>query len=244
MRARLEELVQRWFPGMGFRPLYLTAFATWAMVLYHHHAGGSEAPRWFLDGSAELLGIGDAAFHEHLWSHALAVVLLMLAPLLLCFVMERWTPIDLGCGIRGAGREILVVLVLWGAMIPLVWAVHDTESFASTYPRLRAAKHSAELYFLYEGFYLVKWTAWEFFFRGFLLFGLGKDFLNRSVLVSTIPFTLMHYGKPELEMASAMIAGLVLCYIALKSKSIWPGVLLHWLVASTMDFFAAHWWRG
>jgi membrane protease YdiL (CAAX protease family) len=89
----------------------------------------------------------------------------------------------------------------------------------------------------------VKWIAWEFFFRGFMLFGFGKDFLQRAVLVSTIPFVLMHYGKPELEMASALIAGLVLCFIALRSKSIWPGVLLHWLVAATMDFFAAQWWR-
>ena len=41
-----------------------------------------------------------------------------------------------------------------------------------------------------------------------------------------------------------MIAGLVLCFISLKSRSVWPGVLLHWLVASTMDFFACDWWRS
>ena len=35
----------------------------------------------------------------------------------------------------------------------------------------------------------------------------------------------------------------LLCFIALRSKSIWPGVLLHWLVASTMDFMASSWWR-
>lgn len=243
MRDRLDDLVQRLFPGMGLRPLWLTVVATLGMVLYYHHGGGPDAPRWFLDGSAELFGIPHRAFHEHLWAHGAAVVLLMIIPLVLSYWLEGWTPIDLGFGMRGAGKETLVVLVLWAAMIPIVWAVHDTGSFASTYPRFAPAKHSMELYLLYEGFYLVKWVAWEFFFRGFMLFGFGKDFFQRSVLISTIPFVLMHFGKPEAEVFGSLVAGLVLCFIAQKSKSIWPGVLLHWLVASTMDFFAAEWWR-
>jgi membrane protease YdiL (CAAX protease family) len=239
----LESAVARLFPGMGLRPLWLTALATWAMVLYHHHGGGSDAPGWFLERSRELFDVDDAVFHQHLWAHTSAVVLLMVVPLLACFAIEGWTPRDLGFRVRGAGLEVLVALGMWAVMIPVIWLVHDTPSFAATYPRLPSARHSMELYFLYEGLYLVKWIAWEFFFRGFMLFGFGKDFLQRSVLISTIPFTLMHYGKPELEMASALLAGLVLCFIALRSKSIWPGVLLHWLVASTMDFFAAEWWR-
>lgn len=243
MRAWLEQIVDRLFPGMGWRPLYMTAAATWLMVLYHHHGGQYDAPAWFIEGATELLDLRLVEFHQHLWAHASAVVLLMLAPLLLCWLGEGWSPRDLGFRVRDAGPELLVVLGLWAVMVPLVWLVHDTAAFDRVYPRLDAAEHSAKLYFLFEGFYLVKWIAWEFFFRGFLLFGLGKDFLRRSVLVSTIPFTLMHYGKPELEMASAMIAGVVLCFIALRSRSIWPGVLLHWLVASTMDFFAASWWR-
>lgn len=239
----LDELVRRIFPSMGVRPLWLAALATWAMVLYHHHGGRDQAPGWFTERTRAIFDVDSVAFHGHLWSHASAVVLLMIVPLILCFAIEGWTPRDLGFRIRGAGTETAVVLALWLAMIPIVWLVHDTPSFAAMYPRLPEARRSMELYFLYEGLYLVKWIAWEFFFRGFMLFGFGRDMLQRSVLISTIPFTLMHYGKPELEMASALIAGLVLCFIALRSRSIWPGVLLHWLVASTMDFFASEWWR-
>lgn len=244
MRALVESWIDRLLPGMGLRPLWLTALATIAMVLYEYHGGGAHMPEWFLRASMDLFDVPHRAFHAHLWSHASAVVLLMLVPLAACFVIEGWTPRDLGFRLRGAGKETLVVLVLWAAMIPIVWLVHDTPSFASTYPRFRPAAHDVRLYLLYEGFYFVKWVAWEFFFRGFMLFGFGKDFLHRSVLVSTIPFTIMHFGKPELETMGALIAGLVLCYIALRSKSIWPGVLLHWLVASTMDFFASDFWRA
>lgn len=243
MRERLEDIADRLFPGMGLRPLWLTALATLALTAYHYHGGGSEAPALFVERSTALFGVAHRSFHEHLWAHTSAVVLLMLAPLALCFWIEGWTPRDLGFRLRGTGRETLVVLGMWAAMIPIVWLVHDTQAFAAMYPRFAPAEHDVRLYLLYEGLYLVKWIAWEFFFRGFLLFGLGKDFLHRAVLVSTIPFVIMHFGKPEAETVGALFAGLVLCYLALKSKSIWPGVLLHWLVASTMDLFASQWWR-
>lgn len=243
MRRQIEMLVDRLFPGMGWRPLYLCATATWLMVLYHHHGGTGEAPMWWIDTLTDVSGLDNVQFHQHLWAHSAAVLLLMVAPLLICWLGEGWTPRDLGFRVKGALPEIAVVLGLWVAMVPLVYLVHDNRAFAAVYPRLDAADTSMELYFLFEGFYLVKWIAWEFFFRGFMLFAFQKDFMRRSVLISTIPFALMHYGKPELEMASAVIAGLVLCFISLRSRSIWPGVLLHWLVASTMDFFASSWWR-
>src|SRR5690606_25832401 len=243
LRARLETLVGQLFPGMGLRPLWLTCVASLALTAYHYHGGGPSAPQWFVDFCAELLDIPHRRFHEHLWSHTTAVVLLMIAPLIACFALEGWTPRDLGFRIRGTGRETLIVLGLWVVMLPLVWLVHDTPSFAATYPRFPPAEHDARLFALYEGFYLVKWIAWEFFFRGFMLFGFGKDFLHRAVLVSTIPFVIMHFGKPEAETLGALVAGLVLCFLALRSKSIWPGVLLHWLVAGTIDFFASYWRR-
>ncbi|MBZ0120361.1 MAG: CPBP family intramembrane metalloprotease [Sandaracinaceae bacterium] len=243
MRATLERVVDRLFPGMGLRPLYLSALATWAMVLYFHHSGEGTVPAWFLALTQSTFRIEDRVFHDHLWSHALAVVLLLVVPLGVCWLAEGWGPRELGFRVRGALPEVAIVLGLWLAMIPIVYVIHDRPTFAAIYPRLPAAEHDAQLFLLYEGLYLVKWIAWEFFFRGFMLFGLGRDFLSRSVLVSSIPFALMHYGKPEIEMASAFLAGLVLCFVALRGKSIWPGVLLHWLVAATLDFFASEWWR-
>jgi membrane protease YdiL (CAAX protease family) len=62
---------------------------------------------------------------------------------------------------------------------------------------------------------------------------------SRAVIVSTIPFVIMHFGKPQPEVYGSLAAGFILCWLALRSNSIWPGVLLHWLVATSMDVFAA-----
>ena len=121
--------------------------------------------------------------------------------------------------------------------------MRTSASSAPRTPRLPEARADAGLFALYQALYLIKWTAWEFFFRGFLLFGFKRDLGSVAVLLSTVPFALMHVGKPEAEMASAVVGGLVLCWIALRSKSIWPGVVIHSLVATTMDFFASTWWQ-
>ena len=242
MTKRGEGLLDRVFPGMGWRPLWLTVLSAGCLIVYWHHGSRRAMPGWFVEASTRFWDIDVLRFHEHGWSHLTAVAVLMLVPLVACRI-GGIRPLELGLGIRGAKRELLLVLALWAAFLPVVWYMSGTEAFLRTYPRLPEARTDLALFLTYEGFYLVKWIAWEFFFRGFMLFGFAKDLGSRAVLVSTIPFVLMHFGKPEAEVVASIAAGFILCWIALRSKSIWPGVLLHWLVATSMDFFASTWWR-
>jgi membrane protease YdiL (CAAX protease family) len=53
----------------------------------------------------------------------------------------------------------------------------------------------------------------------------------------------MHYAKPPVEMMAAILAGFILCGIAMRSRSILPGVVLHWLVQMSIDFANCTWWR-
>lgn len=242
MAEKRTSALERVFPGMGFRPLWLTLVSALCLIVYWHHGSRSACPEWFVERSRAFWGIEPLRFHEHGWSHLTAVAVLMVVPLVVTAI-ARISPLELGLSIRGAKRELLLVLGLWAAFLPVVWYMSGTASFQRMYPRLPEAETDAALFLTYEAFYFVKWVAWEFFFRGFMLFGFKRDLGTRAVLVSTIPFVLMHFGKPEPEVFASLAAGFILCWIALRSKSIWPGVLLHWLVATSMDFFASTWWR-
>jgi membrane protease YdiL (CAAX protease family) len=44
-------------------------------------------------------------------------------------------------------------------------------------------------------------VAWEFLFRGYMLFGLERSIGKNAIFVQTIPFVLLHLGKPFLETA-------------------------------------------
>jgi uncharacterized protein len=91
--------------------------------------------------------------------------------------------------------------------------------------------------------YLLQFIAIEFFFRGFMLHGNKNRFGFYSILVMTIPYCMIHFGKPLPETIGAIIAGLILGMLSLKSNSIWLGIAIHFSVAITMDFCAI-WQKG
>ncbi|MFT7520016.1 MAG: membrane protease YdiL (CAAX protease family) [Kiritimatiellia bacterium] len=241
MRQKLDRLVDRAFPGMGIRPVYLTVISTWLMVLYWYWSRSSRVPNWFIGTMVDWTGIHNTGFHKHLWSHLVCFVLLALTPAIFVWFTDRMTFRELGLGFRKSGREFLIVAVLFLAFVPVIYYLSTTAGFQRTYPRLKSTETDMVLFAVFHLAYLLKWASWEFFFRGFMLFSFKKDFGTRAVLISTIPFTLMHYGKPDLETMSAVLAGFILCWLALKGKSIWPGVAIHAAVAATMELFATTW---
>jgi len=232
---------------MGIRPVYLTVIATALMILYWYLSKSSYMPDWFLELSREWTGVGGKAFHARLWSHLTCLVLLAIVPTVLTGITDRMSLGELGLGVRNAGREFIIVTVLYVLFVPFVLYFSTWPGFQKTYPRIHLASTSVQVFVLFHLLYLIKWAAWEYFFRGWMLFAFKRDFGTRSVLISTIPFALMHYGKPQIETLSAIAAGFILCWLALKGRSIWPGVLIHAAVSTTMEMFAARWfweWIG
>lgn len=109
----------------------------------------------------------------------------------------------------------------------------------SVYPLDRAAMDSAGAFIRLEAargvcFY----TAWEFFFRGFILFSLRTRIGDRrAVLAQTIPSCLWHIGLPSGELLAAIPAGIVFGALALRTRSvIWP-FLLHLGIGVFLDLW-------
>jgi membrane protease YdiL (CAAX protease family) len=51
---------------------------------------------------------------------------------------------------------------------------------------------------------------------------------------------MIHYGKPYLEAHGAIVAGVVLGSLALRTRSIYGGFLLHISVAAGMDLLSLY----
>src|SRR5690606_8230997 len=78
----------------------------------------------------------------------------------------------------------------------------------------------------------------EFFFRGFMLKALAPRLGSSAIFVMVVPYCMIHFGKAMPETLGAIVAGLVLGTLAMRTRSIWGGVLLHIAVALTMDLLA------
>ncbi len=128
------------------------------------------------------------------------------------------------------------ILVLFLLVLPVFIFGARRAEFKSYYPFYPEARTNIWIFFYYA-FILraVYMLVWEFFFRGYITFGLFPAFGYWTILIQTIPFGIMHIGKPMLEVYGSFITGAVLGYVAIKSKSFVPCFILHWLSAVVFD---------
>ncbi len=237
-----KRLVARLFPGLEFRETFITLSGCFLLVLFLYHGRASHFAHHLPD-LAGSLSPGQAAMGGYVYSHMVSFVLLFLIPLGLITLVFRENPQQWGLQFTGSRKEFLIVVGMYLAFVPVLVWISSSAGFQSKYPKLKIIKDNAQLFFLYQGFYLVKWLAWEFFFRGYLLFGFARKYGHAAILFTTMPFVVVHLGKPQGEIFGAIAAGFILGRLALSGKSIFPGVWLHFMVAGTMDFLTCTFWK-
>jgi membrane protease YdiL (CAAX protease family) len=159
--------------------------------------------------------------------------LILPAAVVLCMPGERLR--DYGWSVRGFTRHIGLYLGLYLAVLPLVVYMSTTKDFQRIYPFYKLANRSAFDFWAWEAMYAAQFLSLEFFFRGFMLHGTKRSLGVHAIWVMVIPYCMIHYGKTFAETKGAIVAGLVLGTIALRTKSIWGGVFVHVAVALTMD---------
>ncbi|MBN1161159.1 MAG: CPBP family intramembrane metalloprotease [Dehalococcoidales bacterium] len=142
-------------------------------------------------------------------------------PILVIIIILRKNPLDFGLR-RGSPR-------IWGIHVIVICAIAAAILYASSFSTELQAYYQKADFSLLNYFLLncVSLSAQEFMYRGFLLFGLMEKLKEGSILLQTIPFVLMHLGKPELETVSTIITGLLFGYVAYRGKSFWPAFIIH-----------------
>lgn len=174
---------------------------------------------------------------EHLYWVAGCVVVYLIVPAFVVKFVFRERLRDYGLSGEGFWRHLPVYALLYLPVAVCVAIVSFFPSFQRMYPFYRPAVEWTDLV-IWEVCYLLHFFALEFFFRGFMLTTLKKRMGSWAILAMTIPYTMIHFQKPLPETLGAIIAGTVLGTIALRTRSIWGGVMIHAGVALSMDVAA------
>lgn len=156
----------------------------------------------------------------------------------LCLRMLGDRVTDSGLRLHLSRRSWGLYAALLVAVVPVVVLAADSAVFLDRYPRYPHAGATWSRLVLWEAAYGFQFAALEFFFRGFLLFALARSLGSAAIFVSLVPYTMIHFGKALPETLGSVIAGVVLGTLALRTRSIYGGVLLHCGVAWTMDGLA------
>lgn len=210
-------------------PLLLTAFYYWGRPPFYRE----ELAPFFKDFVATLDKPLRGLAPYYYWAIS-SVVLRMLIPALLIVVVFRRRLSEYGYR-RWERGHALPYLGLYLALLPALIAVSFTAPFQAKYPIYGPSADSIEALVLFQLAYGLQFIALEAFFRGFLVFALFRRLGYLGVVIMTVPYCMVHFGKPAAESFGAIVAGLVLGVLAIRGKSWVPGAILHWCVGLTMD---------
>ena len=157
--------------------------------------------------------------------------LYLLIPLLVIVLAFRKSPRDYGFqwGDWRAGLALTAIVIALAA--PIIWvAVRSDAAIVDYYAKQWSA--AAPL------FTFLDLIGWEFFFRGFLLFGYARLFGSHALWLQAVPFALAHLSKPPVETYSTIFGGFLFGLVAWRTRSFVYPFLIHWFIA-TFTMWAA-----
>ena len=172
-------------------------------------------------------------------------------PMLTMLFVFREEPEKFGFTLGSSRNVWLVAAVLFVPLFILMLAASRWQAFQSYYPLFRQYPEFSGAFAAYPR--VSPWSAapflmtyaeisygmylfcWEFFFRGYLLFGLARSIGWPAIVVQALAFGLLHFGKPPVEVVASFGAGVILGIMALNAKSFVPCFVLHWAASVSFD---------
>jgi membrane protease YdiL (CAAX protease family) len=174
----------------------------------------------------------------YLWWTGCHLLTFLLLPWLVIRYVLRERIADFGWRWNQVSEHWRGYLLLLSPILVFVGIVSTGEDFVRHYPFYHHAGRSWLDLLLWEVLYLSQFVVLEFFFRGYMLNALRPALGANAIWVMCVPYLMIHFPKLWLEATGAILFGLFLGILALQSRSIWGGVLVHAGVALSMDIAA------
>jgi membrane protease YdiL (CAAX protease family) len=219
----------------------------WSVVLLLVASGPKAIPLfapWFrpwLQSSDPLV----ANWRLQMFSFASGAVLLLAIPLAIIHFGFKQRPRDFGLGLgdRRLGLRFLLIGLI--VVIPGAWLASSQPAMQAEYPLLYQGMTSSQIaarfnlgqFALFEILYASFFLTCEFTYRGYMLFGLEPRFGRYAIFIQMLPYVVWHLAKPVPELIGTPILGFVLGAIALRVRSLWYIMLVHWALNIFMDTF-------
>ncbi len=159
------------------------------------------------------------------------MILYLAIPLLITVIIFREAPQNYGASLGDWKAGVVITSAAILLMTPVIWFLgRGDPTMRSYYQGLSGG---------------LPWTTfmdligWEFFFRGWILFGYARKFGADALWLQAVPFALAHIGKPPVETFSTIFGGFAFGWVAYRTRSfLWP-FLIHWYIATFIIIVAA-----
>ena len=144
----------------------------------------------------------------------------------------------------GISDENILLSIYWitglsPVLIILSYFNSKTKENLKRYPQIRTSKWDLKLLVISALSWFLYLLAYEFMFRGFLLFISEKNLgIWLAIIINIVVYSLAHLPKGVKETVGAIPLGLVLCLISLQTGNIWASFFLHLVLALSNEWFS------
>jgi membrane protease YdiL (CAAX protease family) len=234
---------------VDYRPAACLSIVAVVLTLQEYYGGRASYDHflrpWLVDLSASYPRINLAKYDElysYAWWVLARVIGYVLVPLPLWkLLFPKDSLLDMGLRVRGLWTHAWIYGLCLAVVVPAMLLVASQPDFGTYYPFYKQSSRSWFDFLVWEAMYWLQFLALEMFFRGWMLSALRSTLGTGAIFAMAVPYCMIHYGKPYLEAHGAIVAGVVLGSLAMKTRSIYSGFLVHITVAFGMDLLAL--WR-
>ncbi|MFB6341615.1 CPBP family intramembrane glutamic endopeptidase [Saccharicrinis sp. FJH62] len=148
---------------------------------------------------------------------------------------------DYGAALVMPYRSLLWFIILSVIIIPLNFFQARKDANLNVYPQIRIDNWNIGVFTLSAVTWILYLLAYEFFFRGFLLFA-AQDAVGPywAVVINTVLYAMAHIPKGKFETIGAIPLGILLCIITFNTGSFWVAFGMHVVMALSNEWFSLY----
>ena len=216
--------------------LTLTTLCTAIVIIIHHYLFAPDRLQAFVKTRPTVDGQARAVYAHRLSG----IIWLGLIPLAIATLARR-ADTSLGLGLDRPNILLWSVPMIALVVLPSIWFNSRRAHFRQNYPQIRGSTWSPSRHLMNALTWVLYLVAYEYLFRGFLLFGLADAVgLWPAISIMTMAYTFAHIDRPPAEAFGCVPIGFVFGYLALESGGIWGPVIIHAMIAISNDEFCLH----
>lgn len=156
-------------------------------------------------------------------------------------VLDKNVPTFYGFTLKNFDYKPYFIMLL--VMVPLIAAAATQADFLTTYPKFKPWFPPDDIFGLskfqmtsiFEMTYGLNFISLELFFRGAMVIGMVSIMGRHAVLPMAVTYCFLHFGKPVAECFSSFFGGYLLGVVALYTRSIFGGCIVHMGIAFLME---------
>jgi uncharacterized protein len=236
-RALLDPIAAA-FRGEQFKPTIILFVSPFLMITWKYFGD----PKYLADAiPAACVLWGDRSATGAVYSFAACFVLLGVIPALTVRFLFGERLADYGVRFGDRVRTVRSALILCPCFLLAAYIASGEAGVRAHYPLNPSAASSPAMFAVHAASYLLFYLGWEFHFRGFLQIGLRQRLGDvNALLVQVLASGLLHIGRPASETYGSLLAGLLWGILAYRTRSLLSGLLQHYLLGISLDWFLCH----